>query len=90
MASSPRSASDYSFDTNSFIDTRSIGTQTEVNPKEYISARDLSTFDLEGAKFIQRPHMFTCLLIVTALMIYGSLNKVEPTSDSSFVANSRT
>jgi phosphatidylserine synthase 2 len=92
MTASPRSSTDYSFDGTPLIQTRSVETQTDINPKDYIPASVLSQFDLETEAYpwlIQRPWMLSALFMITGLFIYAVSNIEIPFSPTSFVENSR-
>ena len=93
MASSPRSSTDYSFDGASmFKETRDAGTQTDINPKDYVPARVLSRFDLETETYpriVQRPWMLSCLFVICGTLLYLVANYEIPFSPSSFVENSK-
>ena len=91
MTSSPRSATTFSFDGSAGVQTCSAGTQTDINPKDYIPAQDLSQFDLETVypSLMQRPRMLTALFIIICLFTYAVKTLEVPWSVSSFVENSR-
>mmetsp|Transcript_45369 Transcript_45369/g.52456 ORF Transcript_45369/g.52456 Transcript_45369/m.52456 type:complete len:447 (+) Transcript_45369:28-1368(+) len=93
MAASPKSSTDMSFDGSRFVQTRSMETQTDINPKDYISAQQLSQFDLETELYpslMQRPRMLTALFLITAVLVYAVVRSEGTWSPDTFVQNSRS
>ena len=92
MTASPRSSTDYSFDATLIVQTRSIGTQTDTDSKDYIPNRVLSQFDLETETYpwlLQRTWMLSALFLLTGLIAYGVYSLEISFSPTSFVENSR-
>ena len=92
MATSPRSATDFNFDAILNGQTRSIATQTDINPKDYVPAQVLSRFELETEVYpslIRRPRMLSALFLIIVVFTYAVYHIEAPAGPNSFVQNSR-